>query len=98
MDDAVATRREIFVGGLLVLVRAPLIAVTGSLIVIRPRLIRVARRLVGIRPRVIPVGTAGTARELSAARRTTGDPSQLAAGRAPHNPLHRLPFAWAELA
>jgi hypothetical protein len=55
MDDPVAAGREIIVGGVLILVRASLIAFTGALVVIRPRLILIARGLIAIRRRLIMV-------------------------------------------
>src|SRR6266508_4979056 len=42
VGDRVATRREIIVGSVLILIRASLIALTRRLIVIRPRLILIA--------------------------------------------------------
>ena len=48
VNDRIAARCEVIVGGVLVLVRALLIALARSLIVIRPGLILVARRLVAV--------------------------------------------------
>src|SRR6266542_100395 len=48
VDDRVATRREIIVGSVLILIRASLIALARRLIVIRPRLILITRGLVVI--------------------------------------------------
>src|SRR5206468_11167420 len=48
VGDRVATRREIIVGSVLILIRASLIALTRSLVVIRPSLIPITRRLVAI--------------------------------------------------
>jgi hypothetical protein len=53
IGDRVAARREIVVSSVLILIRAPLIAITRRLVVIRPRLILVARRLVALRDRPI---------------------------------------------
>jgi len=55
MGGLVAAGREIIVGGVLILVRASLIAFTGALVVIRPRLILITRGLVAIRPGLILV-------------------------------------------
>jgi hypothetical protein len=55
MDDPVAAGREVFVGCVLILVGASLIAFTGALVVIRPGLILITRGLVAIRPRLILV-------------------------------------------
>ena len=44
----VATGRELIVGGVLIVVRASLVALTGRLVVIRPRLILITRRLIAI--------------------------------------------------
>lgn len=55
MGGLVAAGREIIVGGVLILVRASLIAFAGALVVIRPRLILITRGLVAIRPRLILV-------------------------------------------
>ena len=46
--DRVATRREINVGSVVILIRASLIACVRRLVVIRPRLILITRRLVAI--------------------------------------------------
>jgi hypothetical protein len=48
MSVRIATRREVLVGGSLILVRAASITITRRLIVIRPSLILIARRLVAI--------------------------------------------------
>jgi hypothetical protein len=48
VGDRVATRREIIVGSVLILIRASLIALARRLIMIRPRLILITRRLVAI--------------------------------------------------
>jgi hypothetical protein len=55
IGEPVATGREIVVRGVLILVRASLIAFTGGLVVIRPRLILITRRLVAIGPNLILV-------------------------------------------
>jgi len=105
MRDLVAAGREILVGGVLILVCRPLIAVTGGLVVIRPRLILITRGLVVIRPRLSAVTLApatfgsGTSkafahvirRELGAAGWTTGNPDRVTAGRTSHKLGHLLP-------
>jgi hypothetical protein len=55
MGGLVAAGCEIIVGGVLILVRASLIAFAGALVVIRPRLILITRGLVAIRPGLILV-------------------------------------------
>src|SRR6266487_1899018 len=99
VGDRVATRREIIVGSVLILIRASLIALTRRLIVVRPRLILIARRLVAItRPlltitqRAVTHLIKRTARELGAAGRTPRNPCRFAAGWTLHNLRHDPPI------
>ena len=48
IDGRVTTGRELIVGGVLIVVRASLVALAGGLVVIRPRLILITRRLIAI--------------------------------------------------
>jgi hypothetical protein len=56
IGDHVPARGKVIVRGVLVVVRASLIAITRRLVVVRPCLILIARRLIGVRRRLIPIG------------------------------------------
>jgi len=98
VGNRVATRREIIVGSVLILIRASLIALTRSLVVIRPRLILITRCLVAITRALFAIRRAGvthrinrTNREFGAAGRTTRNLGRLTAGGALHNLCHSQP-------
>jgi hypothetical protein len=88
VGDRVATRREIIVGSVLILIRASLIALARSLVVIRPRLILITRRLVAITCPLLPI----TQRAVTHLINRTGCDLG-AAGRAPRN-LCRFAAGW----
>src|SRR5436309_1918532 len=99
VGDRVATRREIIVGSVLILIRASLIALTRSLIMIRPRLILITRRLVAITRPLITITQRAvthlinrTRRELGTAGRAPPNPCRFAAGWTLHNLRHHPPI------
>lgn len=100
MGDRVATGREIVVGGVLIVIRASLVAVTRRLVAIGPRLILITRGLIVIRPRLILIARGLVAivragQELGATGRAARYLGLHAAGGSRHNLCHRLPFVRA---
>src|SRR5947209_18464348 len=55
MGDCAATRSEIIVRSVLILIRASLVALTRRLVMIRPRLILIARILVALTSRLVTI-------------------------------------------
>jgi hypothetical protein len=97
--DRVATRREIIVGGVLILICASLITLTRRLIVIRPRLILITRRLVAITRPLVAIGQrtvthriSRTGLQLGAAGRAPRNRCRFAAGWTLHNLRHDPPI------
>src|SRR4051794_8079837 len=103
MAHPVPTSCKIVVGSVLILVRAPLVAVTRGLVMIRPRLILIAHSLIPIRPGLILMGVdppapgrTGPAAadfavpQVGAARRTARDLDPLPAAWTPRNIRHPL--------
>src|SRR5689334_5989550 len=84
----VATGREFIVGSVLILVRAPLIALARSLVVIRPRLVLIARRLIAITSSLVTLTQRTVTRLISRHGREHGS-----AGLAPQS-RRRLAAGW----
>jgi hypothetical protein len=98
IGDRVATRREITIRSVLILIRASLIALTRSLVTVRPRLILITHRLIAITRFLVAIALGAvvhlidrTGWELGAAGRATRTAGQLAAGWALHNLCHQHP-------